>query len=104
MKCMRWAGILAMGLSLEVTPARAEGPNKYQVTGQVVEITETTLILQKGDEKWELARKKTTKGSANLKVGDKVTVYYHMVADEVTAKPSGKSGKTTKTEKGAAAK
>jgi RNase P/RNase MRP subunit p29 len=104
MKPMRWAGLLAMSLWLEITPTQAEGPNKYQVTGQIVEITETTLVLQKGDEKWELARKKTTKGSANLKVGDKITVYYHMVADEVTAKPTGKPGKTAKSDKSPATK
>ncbi len=104
MKLTRWAGLLATGLLLEMASARAEGPNKYQVTGQVVEVTETSIILQKGEEKWELARKKTTKGSANLKVGDKITVYYHMVADEVTAKPAGKPGKSTKSDKNTATK
>ena len=58
----------------------------YQVTGPVVEVTDKTIIVQKGDEKWELAKPKSTKGAAGVKVGDKVTVYYQMVATEVEKK------------------
>jgi len=58
----------------------------YQVTGPVLEVTDTTITVQKDDQKWELARDKKTKGAAKVKVGDKVTVYYRMVAEEVETK------------------
>lgn len=89
-------GSIAAGVLLAFSSFAADQPNKYQVTGQVMEVTDTSVTIQKGDEKWELARKKTLKGAANLKVGDKVTIYYHMVADDVIAKPTGKTGKPAK--------
>ena len=89
-------GAIATAVLLAFASFAADQPNKYQVTGQVVEVTDTSVTIQKGDEKWDLARKKPLKGAANLKVGDKVTIYYHMVADEVIAKPTGKTGKATK--------
>lgn len=57
----------------------------YQVTGPVTELTDSTITVQKGSEKWQIAR-----GSAQLpagvKVGSKVTVMYGMTATSVTAK------------------
>jgi GH43 family beta-xylosidase len=70
----------------------------YQVTGPVLQVTETTVVVQKGDDKWEIAKSKSTKGAAALKVGDKVTIYYRMVADEVEVK-SGDAKKSDKKEK-----
>jgi hypothetical protein len=58
----------------------------YQVTGPVLEVTPTTITVQKGDEKWEVARTKKTKVTGDLKVGVKVTIYYTMVAEEVEVK------------------
>jgi hypothetical protein len=55
----------------------------YQVTGPVLEVTPTTITVQKGKDKWEIARTKSTKITAEPKVGDKVTIYYQMVATEV---------------------
>jgi hypothetical protein len=60
----------------------------YQVTGPVLEVTPTSITVQKGNEKWELARDKNTKMTGDLKVGAKVTVYYRMVAEEVEVKDS----------------
>lgn len=92
------SALLASAL-LNVSGWAADAAKNYQVTGQIVEITDTSIVVQKNDEKWELARKKSTKGAASLKVGDKVTIYYHMVADEVLAKPAGKTGKSGKADK-----
>ena len=89
-------GGIAAGVLIAFSAFAADEPNKYQVTGQVVEVTEKSVIIQKGDEKWELARKKSMKGANSLKVGEKVTIYYHMVADEVIAKPAGKAVKAAK--------
>ena len=32
------------------------GPKTYQVTGPILEVTDASIVVQKGDEKWEVAR------------------------------------------------
>ena len=58
----------------------------YQVTGPVLEVTDTKIVVQKGKEKWELARTPDTKVTGDLKVGAKVTVEYSMTAKSVEVK------------------
>jgi hypothetical protein len=58
----------------------------YQVTGPILELTDTKIVVQKGDEKWELARTPDTKVTGALKVGSKVTINYTMTAKAVTVK------------------
>ncbi len=53
---------------------------------RVLEVTATTITVQKGNDKWELARNSNTKIKGDLKVGSKVTIYYTMVAAEVEVK------------------
>ena len=60
----------------------------YQVTGPVLEVTDTKIVVQKGKEKWELARTPDTKVSGDLKVGAQVTVEYSMSAKSVEVKPA----------------
>ncbi len=78
------AGLLAPGL------LHAADAKTYQVTGPVLDLTPTTITVQKGKDKWEIARTKSTKMAAEPKVGDKVTIYYQMVATEIEAKETGK--------------
>ena len=65
----------------------------YQVTGPVLEVTDTKIVVQKGKEKWELARTPDTKVTGDLKVGSKVTVEYSMTAKSIDAKPDKTGGK-----------
>ena len=58
----------------------------YQVTGPIVEVTDAKIVVQKGNEKWELSKDAATKVNGELKVGDKVTVEYKMIATDITAK------------------
>jgi hypothetical protein len=58
----------------------------YQVTGPVLEVTDTKIVVQKGKEKWEIARTPQTKVTGDLKVGSKVTVEYTMAAKSVDVK------------------
>jgi len=60
----------------------------YQVTGPVVEVTDSTITVTKGksDETWQIARDAGTKIKGDLKVGAKVTVQYRMVATDVEVK------------------
>ena len=68
--------------------AFAVAADTYQVTGPVVALTDSTLVVEKNHERWELARDAKTKGEAGLKVGDKVTVHYRMLATSIEVKPA----------------
>ena len=68
----------------------------YQVTGPVIEVTPTTITVQKGDEMWQIAREKSTKTTGDIKVGTKVTIYYKMTATEIESKETTKSSKEKK--------
>ena len=64
----------------------------YQVTGPVLELTDTKIVVQKGKEKWEISRNADTKVTGDLKVGSKVTIEYWMTAKSVEVKADkGKS-------------
>lgn len=62
------------------------GEKTYQVTGPVLELTDKTIVVQKGDEKWVLNRSADTKVAGELKVGAKVTIKYTMTATDVEVK------------------
>ena len=66
--------------------ALAKAPKKYQVTGKVLELTDDTIVVEKGDEKWEIGREAATKVDGKLKVGVKVTIEYTMTAAKVEVK------------------
>ncbi len=59
----------------------------YQFTGTVKSVEGNTLTVEKSaKETWSFETSKDTKGTP--KVGDRVTVYYKMVATEIEAKPT----------------
>jgi hypothetical protein len=66
--------------------AALAGAKDYQVTGPVLEVTDSIVVVQKGKERWEINRSGDTKGAEALKVGDKVTIYYKMTATKVESK------------------
>lgn len=68
----------------------------YQVTGPVLEVRSDAIVVQKGSDKWELARTASTKVSGDLKVGAKVTIQYTMTATEIEVKPAAAAGKKKK--------
>jgi hypothetical protein len=72
--------ILAIAASLALSGFAVAGPKTYQATGPILEVTDTTIVVQKGEEKWEIARDGKTKVTGDLKVGSKVTVTYTMNA------------------------
>ncbi len=59
----------------------------YQVTGPVVSVTDKTIVVQKDNEKWEIAKDQATsvKGG-EIKVGSKVTIKYKMTATSIEVK------------------
>jgi RNase P/RNase MRP subunit p29 len=72
----------------------ASGPvlagKTYQVTGPVLDVTDTMIVVQKGKEKWEIARDGNTKVTGDLQKGAKVTVEYTMAATSVEVKAAKK--------------
>ena len=68
------------------------GGKTYQVTGPVLELTDSMIAVQKGKDRWEISRDASTKVTGDLKVGEKVTITYTMSATEVEVKAS-KGGK-----------
>jgi hypothetical protein len=90
---------LALMLALGGGAAFAAQPNTYQVTGPVLEVRDDVIVVQKGKEKWEIARDKDTKITGELKVGAKVTIEYRMTATAVEAKGETKGEKAAKPEK-----
>ena len=71
----------------------AEAAKTYQVTGPVLELTDKVIVVQKGDDRWEIARDEKTRTDGALKVGEKVTIHYRMVAVSVDDKASKAEGK-----------
>lgn len=68
--------------------AMAGSVRTYQVTGPVLEMNDNMIAVQKGKERWEIARDSSTTVPSNVKVGDKVTIIYTMTAKEVMLKPA----------------
>ncbi len=77
---------LVVGVQMLSFAASAEIAKTYQVTGPILEVNEKTLIVQKGDEKWEIARDEKTNMKSTPKVGDKVTINYRMTAVSIENK------------------
>lgn len=86
-----WKVVILAALIIPATTFAAQA-KKYQVTGKVLELTDTTIVIEKGDEKWELNRDANTKVTGDLKIGGKVTVQYRMTATDVEVKAEKPAG------------
>jgi cell division protein YceG involved in septum cleavage len=91
-KRMKRIAVLFLAFLLFASFAFA-GTTTYQVTGPVLEVKDTSITVQKGKEKWEIARDKDTKITGDLKVGSKVTIHYTMKATSVEVKGEEKKKK-----------
>jgi hypothetical protein len=83
--------IAAAALMLAASAAFA-----YQVTGPVLDVDDKKIVVQKGKEKWEIARDKDTKGPSDIKKGSRVTVEYKMQATSIDVKDAPKAEKGAK--------
>lgn len=88
MRCALCAAWLLAGYTASAGDAKT-----YQVTGPVLDVTPTTITVQKGSEKWQINRDASTKVATEPKVGSKVTVLYTMTATEIDAKKAKGSSK-----------
>lgn len=78
---MKNALLIPAMLALAAAPAFA-----YQVTGPVLDVTDSKIVVEKGKEKWEIERTKDTKVTGDLKKGSRVTIEYRMVGEKVEVK------------------
>jgi hypothetical protein len=86
-----WVAVLAVIL---VASFAFAGVNTYQVTGPILELTNDKIVVQKGKDKWEIARDASTKVTGDLKVGSKVTIQYEMKAASIEVKEEKGKGKS----------
>ena len=89
---MKPAFSLLAAASLAVSSVAFGGTKTYEVTGPVLEVNDSMIAVQKGKDRWEIARDANTKVTGDVKVGDKVHVTYTMSATEVEVK-AGKGAK-----------
>lgn len=96
MKLNTLFSLVAAG-TLALSGTALAGAKSYQVTGPVVEVTDSMIVLTKGKERFEIDRDSNTKVTGgDLKVGDKVTVMYTMSAKEVEVKADKSAKKDAK--------
>jgi len=88
--------VAALLLTLGLGSVALAAEKTYQVTGPVLEMSDSAITVQKGKEKWVLNRDKDTKVTGDLKVGSKVTIEYTMKATTVEVKDAGKPAKGEK--------
>jgi len=84
-KSFMLAPAFAIVFTLSVSTFAADAIT-YHVTGPIVELTDTKIVVEKGKNKWEVTRNAETKVIGELKVGAKVTIRYAMTAQAVEVK------------------
>lgn len=87
----RGLSVVAAGIFLFVAALAFAGvPKTYQVTGPVLELKDDMVVVQKGNDRWEIARGADVKVTGDLQVGSKVTIEYRMNAATIEVKDAGK--------------
>ena len=92
MKLNTLFSLVAAG-TLALSSTAFAGAKSYQVTGPVMEVNDSMIVVTKGKERFEIDRDASTKVTGDLKVGDKVTIMYTMTAKEVEVKADKSSKK-----------
>ena len=88
MRRVLWIVMIAALLIAAFVAGGYAAAKSYQFTGTVKAADGGTLTVEKSaKETWQFDVPKDVKGGAP-KVGDRVTVYYKMVATEIEAKPA----------------
>jgi hypothetical protein len=96
---MRGMAGLLLALVFATSAAFAAEPRDYQVTGPVLDVKDDIVVVQKGNEKWEIGRDKDTKvKGGDLKKGSRVTIHYKMTASSIEVKDAAKTSAKTKGE------
>ena len=83
---------LLAAASLAFSSVAFAGAKTYEVSGPVLEVNDSMIVVQKGKDRWEINRDANTKVTGDVKVGDKVHITYTMSATNVEVK-AGKGAK-----------
>jgi len=83
---MKYSAVLLVVALMSTAPLAMAN----KVTGSVLEVTDTQIVVKKGKGKWEIARDANTAVDGDLKKGVKVTVEYRMTATSIEAKGKAK--------------
>ena len=89
---MKAAFSLLAAASLAFSSVAFAGAKTYEVSGPVLEVNDSMIVVQKGKDRWEINRDANTKVTGDVKVGDKVHITYTMSASDIEVK-AGKGGK-----------
>jgi RNase P/RNase MRP subunit p29 len=73
-------------VSMVLVASVAFAGKTYQFTGNVLEIKDNVIVVDKAGEKFEMSKDAGTKIKGDLKVGAKVTVKYESRAAEIEVK------------------
>jgi hypothetical protein len=98
MKHNKLFSLIAAG-TLAMSGIAFAGATSYQVTGPVMEVNDSMIVVMKGKERFEIDRDSNTKVTGDLKVGDKVTIMYTMTAKSVDVKADKAAKKDAKAKK-----
>ena len=94
MRRMLWIVLIVALVIAAFVAGGYAAAKSYQFTGTVKAADAGTLTVEKSaKETWQFDVPKDVKGGTP-KVGDKVTVYYKMVATEIESKPAATAPKT----------
>lgn len=85
--------VVTLAVGLTAPQLTWAGAKTYQVTGNVVELKDTTITVDKAGEKFQMERNAETKVAGALSVDVKVTAHYRMTSD--IAKSAGKNYQVT---------
>src|SRR3954468_13001626 len=85
MKTTTFSLMAAASLALTSVSFAADTKD-YQVTGPVLDVNDSMIAVQKGKDRWELARNSSTKTSGAIKKGEKETVNYSRTATDIEVK------------------
>jgi hypothetical protein len=83
---MKYSAVILVVALMSTTPLALAN----KITGSVLEVTDTQIVVKKGKGKWEIARDANTAVDGDLKKGAKVTVEYRMTATSIEAKGKAK--------------
>jgi RNase P/RNase MRP subunit p29 len=95
---MKKALLLICAIFLMTAVAYAAQDGIRKATGELVKITAENVVIKRGKGEMVIARDASTNVAGNLKVGEKVTVEYKMIATSVAVKDktTAKTKKSTK--------
>jgi len=90
---MKKAVLLISIIFLMTAVAYAAQDGIRKATGELVKITAESVVIKRGKGEMVITRDPSTNVTGNLKVGEKVTVEYKMIATSVAVKDQTSSKK-----------